>query len=138
MSIQKLGSENAWTAYDFDPDATTLTAVGWVDMRDYENILIKVQKTVGTSAVVFKVYADSDSAGGGTPVLLATSSSDPAAVGDYAFLEVNAEQIAAAGADYRYVSAYVSVATGTDEMTVDYLRGNAKRKAENLCVDSIA
>ena len=138
MAIQKLASRMKVTAYDFDPDSTDLTDVAWVDMRDYENILVKFFRTVGTSDVVFKIIANTASDGSGTDVVLKTSTADPDATGDYAFLEANAEDIAAAGDGYRYVSAQVSVATDTDEGVVTYIRGIAKRQEENLTADVIA
>jgi len=107
-------------------------------MQDYDSILIGFEKTAGTSAVVFKIIANTESDGSGTDVVLATSTSDPAAVADEAFLEVNQQMIAAAGSGYRYVSAQISVATDTDEGAVVYIRGISKNPQKDLTVDAIA
>lgn len=127
-SSEKLKSELAVTQYDHDPDGTGAVDVAWVDMRDYESIMIGFFRTVGTSNLTLKLIANSQSNGGGTDVeIKAYSGSEPNAVGDYVWLEATAEEIGTAGADLRYVSANVTLATGTDEAVVTYIRKGRKR-----------
>lgn len=127
-SSEKLKSELAVTQYDFDPGATTATEIAWVDMRDYESIMIGFFRTVGTSNLTFKLVANSQSNGGGSDVeIKAYSGSEPNAVGDYVWLEATAEEIGTAGADLRYVTAQCTVATETDEAVVTYIRKGRKR-----------
>lgn len=139
QSVEKLTSELAVTHYDFDPGATTATEIDWVDMRDHCGILVSFFRTIGTGAVTFKIMANTASDGSGTDADIVTHavSSEPDAVGDYIFLECTAEQIAAAGADMRYVTAVVSVATGTDEGVITYIR-KGKRQYSGLTADVIA
>jgi len=140
MTIDKQQTRAARELYDFDPDATTLTDIGWVDMKDFDYFLCGFRHTIGTSAVVYKIIANPASDGSGTDVVIKTGSAQPDAVGDYCWLETTAEEIAdadAATGTARYVSMQVSVATGTDEGVVYYERGGG-RKYDALTADSIA
>ena len=148
QSSDKLLSNLAITQYDFDPDADTAVDVAWVDMRDFENFAFSFFRTVGTSALdTVKILANADSAGGGTDVEIKTWTNaafgDPDAVGDYAFGECTAEEIAQEASDagianVRYVSVQLEFATSTDEAVVTYVRGGAKRAYDGLSANSIA
>ena len=132
------------TSYDFDPGATTETEISWFDMRDFDCFVAQFFRTIGTGATTFKIMGNTASDGSGTDVDIVTHAvaSEPDAVGDYIFLECGANEIAqaasAAGVDgVRYVTAVVSVATGTDEGVVTYVaKGN--RGYAGLTSDSIA
>lgn len=125
-TVQKVASKVKQTGYDFDPDATTLTDIGWVDMRDIQALMIMFFRTIGTSALVFKIIANTASDGSGDEAVIKTitPAAAPDATGDYIFGEVLAEEVAQKasedGKDYRYVSANMSLATGTDEAVVVY------------------
>jgi len=141
----KLRANLALKNFDADPDATTETEAGWVDMRDFGSILVGFTRTVGTSALTLRLMANADSAGGGTDVAVKTKtiSSEPDAVGDQVWLEVNEGEIKeaarAAGVDeVRYVTAVYSLATATDEGIITYLRGECKRPQEDLTADIVA
>ncbi len=143
QKVQKLLSEIAVTHYDFDPGNTTANDIAWVDMRDFDSILITFLRTVGTSALTFIVHGNDDSAGGGTDVVVATHSvaNEPDALFDYIVIEVTAEQIAALGDTnsqaLRYVSAVMTFGTNSDEGVVTYIRkGNRPRL--DLTVESVA
>jgi len=139
MSIDnKLKTELAVKSYDFDPGATTETVIAWVDMRDFGNFLVSFFRTIGTGAVTLSIKA-STVAAGTSPVTVVTHAvaSEPNAVGDQIFLECGINDILSAGSGLRYVSAVVSVATGTDEGVVTYVRGNGC-KAADLTADVIA
>lgn len=145
MSLQanKLASEIAVTHYDFDPNATTATAAGWVDMKNFSKLLVSFMRTVGTSALTLKIQASASSNGASAEdIVTKTVSSEPDAVGDYLFLECLAEQIANKGATtgkaLRYASAVLSFATGTDEGVVTYIRGGARFAYDQLTADNIS
>lgn len=139
MSVNKLFTENAIKMYDFDPGATTATEIGWVDMRDFECFAAAFFRTIGTGATTFKIQASAAS-NGSSPVDIVTHAvgSEPDAVGDQIFLECGINDLLNAGTDLRYVSAVVSVATGTDEGVILYVRGNAKFKTSDLTADIVA
>jgi len=128
----------AITQYDHDPDATTATDVAWVDMRDYGKFIASFFRTVGTSALTYKIIANSASDGSGTDVEIKAGSAAPDAVGDYAFLECTAEELLSAGTDLRYVSLNLTLATGTDEGVVTYIRSCPRHAQSGLTADSIA
>jgi len=147
QSSNLLLSQMKITQYDFDPDGTSAVDVAWVDMRDFENFAFSFFRTVGTSDVTVKILANSSSTGGGTDVEIKSWTNatfgDPDAVGDYAFGECTAQEIAqeaadAGVADVRYVSVNLTFGTGTDEGVVTYIRGGAKRKYDGLTANSIA
>ena len=143
--FQQLRSSLAVTQYDHDPDATTATDVAWVDMRDFDAILIGFFRTVGTSDLTFSVLGNAQSDGSGTDVTIKTKTltgAQPNAVGDYTWVEVTQEEIVQAGtdagvADVRYVTANLTLATATDEAVVTYIR-RGERQYKDLTSDSIA
>lgn len=142
--FQNLLANLAITQYDFDPDATTATEIAWVDMNEFKSLAVSFFRKVGTSAITFKIMGNSASDGSGTDVDIKTKTMtdiQPDAVGDYSWLTVNEDEIAtaagAAGEDVRYLTAVVSVATGTDEGVVTYVR-EAKHRKLNLTADKIA
>lgn len=141
---QKTLSRNAIRLYDFDPDATSVTEIAWVDMRDFERFMCTFFRTIGTAAVTFKIMANSDSAGGNTDVDIVAHAvgDEPNAVADQIHLECSAEQLGslstAATGELRYVTAVVSVATGTDEGAILYLRERARFERDGLTADIVA
>jgi len=95
LNANKLMSEIKITQYDFDPDSTESTAVGWVDMRDFSKFLVGFFRTVGTSNITLLIKAATSAAGANAQTIVTkTISAQPNAVGDYVFLECLAEQIA--------------------------------------------
>jgi hypothetical protein len=113
------------TQYDFDPDATTATDIAWVDMSNCDRILISFFRTIGTADLTFTVLGNSASNGGGSDVTIKTvtlTGVQPNAVGDYTFVEVSRDEMVAASEDIRYISANCTVATGTDEAVITYIR----------------
>ena len=139
MSENKLFTELAIKQYDFDPGATTATEIAWVDLRDFCSFAASFFRTIGTGATTFKIQASSAS-NGAAPVDIVTHAvgSEPDAVGDQIFLECGINDLLNAGTDLRYVSAVVSVATGTDEGVILYVRGKAKFKTSDLTADVVA
>jgi hypothetical protein len=140
MSANKTLTKNLITMYDFDPDATTATAVGFVDMRDYSGLTVAYWKTVGTGALTSLIIQGSTASNGAAPVTVATKTiaSDPDAVGDYVFFEIDEDDIAQAGAGLRYVSATIALGTSTDEAVVTYIRTGAKFAGDGETADVVA
>ena len=95
MDANKQMSEIKITQYDFDPNTTDSTAVGWVDMRDFSKFLVSFFRTVGTSDITLLIRAATSAAGANVQTILTkTIAAQPDAVGDYVFAECLAEQIA--------------------------------------------
>lgn len=137
-TTDKSSSNMAITQYDLDPDATSATDAAWVDMRDYSAIIMSFFRTVGTGAVTLKLIANSASDGSGSDVEIKTTSSNPDAVGDYAFLECTEQDLLAAGSGLRYVSLNYTFATATDEGVATYVRHQPRHAQSGLTSDSIA
>jgi len=143
LTAKKLASEVKITQYDFDPNATTSTACGWVDMKDFSKFMASFFRTIGTSNITFLIRAATDNSGSNVQtVITKTVSSQPNAVGDYVFCECTGEQIAAVAASsgyaLRYVSAYISFETNTDEGVVTYLQSGARFKYDALTADYVS
>ena len=131
------------TQYVDAPANTVAHDVAWVDMRDFERILIAYCRTVGTDVTALKVLGNAAANGSGTDVeLVADFDSVPDAVGDYAFVEVSAQEIRekgrAAGIDLRYVSLNATNGTAGDTAVVTYVRGAAKHAQADLTADAVA
>lgn len=143
LTANKLMSEIKITQYDFDPDSTASTAIGWVDMRDFSKLLVGFFRTIGTSDITLLIKGATSSAGANAQTIVTkTISAQPNAVGDYVFLECLAEQIAqvasTSGYALRYVSAYVSFATNTDEGVVTYVQGGPRFAYDGLTADYVS
>jgi hypothetical protein len=132
-------SEHAVKLYDFDPNATTVTAVAWVPLALFSRFVACFFRTIGTSAVTFDIAVASDSSGTGAAAVKAHAvGSQPDAVGDQIFLEVSAEQCKEVLATGTHVSARVSFATNTDEGVVAYIRTDPRHQYSGLTADVIA
>lgn len=134
---QQLRAELSVTGYDFDPDATTATDVGWIDGQDVLSLLVVCQRTVGTSNLTFAVIGNTAADGSGTDTTIktVTLAAQPDAVGDIVVTEVTRGEIvqaaADAGVEIRGLSAQLTVATGTDEFVVTYIVKDANAKLDN-------
>ena len=122
---KKILANMAIKHYDFDPGATTVTEIAWVDMRDFSNFAASFARTIGTGAITFDIIANDQSDGSGTDTVIKAHAvaSEPDALMDQIWLECTADEIGAGGTGAaRYVTARVSTATGTDEGVVTYIR----------------
>lgn len=143
MTPKKITTEVKITQYDFDPDASTATAVAWVDMRDFSQLLVSFFRTIGTSNLTFLIKASASADGSSSETISTkTISAQPNAVNDYIFDEITAGQIAqvaaTSGKALRYVSAVLTFATGSDEGVVTYVRSGARFKYDALTADYVS
>ena len=144
LTVKKLSTVLNVTQYDFDPDATTATDVGWVDMRDYRHFMFSFFRTVGTGTTAFTILANtaSDGSGDEATIKTITPAAAPDAVGDYVFGEMLAEEVRQKGDEdgkaYRYISVNITLGTATDEGVVTYILGNSRFPRENLTADVVA
>jgi len=146
----KLSANLKVTAYDFDPDESAVTDIGFVDMTNYETFMAIFVRSVGTGALdTFNIIANyvTDT---GTDVTVKTHAlgSAPDAQADMVFLECTASEIASAVNSgitsaankqaAKYVSAECEFATSTDEGVVIYIQGNPRFPASGLTADVVA
>jgi len=116
-------ANSARKMFDFDPNSTAATAVGWqslVDLGGVEAFLAMAFVSVGTGGVgSFTINAATSSTGAGSVAVVTHAlGSVPDAVGDYVVLEASEEQIRAALANATHASAVVALVTATDECVV--------------------
>ena len=136
LASQKWLANNLTTVYDFDPGVTTAVDVGWVDMRDYSTLTVIAIRTIGTGTTdAFTILSNPESDGSGTDVEIKTHAlaSEPDAISDFVVLECDHSELGG----NRYVSASLTMGTGTDEMMVVYIRSGGLSQL-NLTADTIA
>lgn len=126
---------DAATEQSVKAGATTTT---WQDMRDYDHFAVAAMTAllVGTGMTELSIYAAEDSSGTNATEIKTSGAIAADAVGDWAFLECSAEEIAhvgeAAGYNLRYVAAYVDCNNNDDEVAAVYVRTKANRAADAL------
>ncbi len=146
VSSEKLSSNIAVFAYDFDPDETDATDITWKDMRDFGTFMAVFFRSVGTGDLdTFEILANAASDGSGTDITIKTHAltDQPNAVGDYTFLECTAAElqqanVSTATGTLRYVSASCEVATTTDEGVVVYIFGDPRWHYRGLTTEYIS
>lgn len=121
--------------YDHDPDATTAklcspdggTTIRYIDMSQFRSLMVGVMSNAltGAGVTLLEIVAD-ETVAFSAPVVVKTSGVLAAdAVGDNAFLECSADELAALGAanskDLRYVAARITEANAADEAVVLYV-----------------
>jgi hypothetical protein len=144
MDNDKLMSEIQVKQYDFDPNATTATAVAWVDMKGFTKFLVAFFRTVGTANATLSIQASAAAAGTNAETIVSKTftAGQPNALAYHVFLECLSEQVAAiaasTGKDLRYVSAVISLATNTDEGVVTYILGGPRFAYDGLTADYVS
>lgn len=147
-NVNKFNANNLVTMYDHDPaNSTVATDVAWVDMRDFEGIVINVFASTlsGNGITVFQIIGNSQSNGGGSDsasIISHAVGSPPVAVGDWLTLECSAEMIreleTGLTGELRYVTALLTANNSADEAVVVYTRYGAKFPRDGLTADVVA
>jgi len=125
--------------HDFDPGATTVTAVGWRAVSGFRTFMARLMRTIGTSATTFDIAVATDSSGSGAlAVITHAVGSEPDAVGDELFLECSIENMRETLATATHWSARISCATNTDEMVVTTIEADPQHPRTGLTADIVA
>jgi len=120
------------------------TATTWRAMRDYEGFaVIAVQGVLGGSGMIeLSIYAATDDSASDATEIKTTGVIACDAIGDYAVLEVSAEEIEqlgiAAGYKFTHVTAYIDSQHNDDEQGVTYIRYGCKRPHTGLTATTIS
>ena len=133
------------TMHDHDPaDSTVATAVlgtSWLDMRDYDQVLVGVMSSAltGTGPTAFTINAGTSAAGAGsTAIRTHALGTAPDAVGDYIWLEVDDKALAnESTANLRYISPILTCNNAADECVVVII-ARCKVQATGKTADTIA
>jgi hypothetical protein len=149
VASAKLSANLKVVAYDFDPDESAATDIGFVDMTNYETFMAVFVRSVGTGALEsFNLIANYVTDTGTDVTVKAHAVADePNAQADMIILECDASEVHSAVVGgitalanqqaAKYVSAECEFATSTDEGVVIYIMG-AKRPAAALTADVVA
>ena len=135
MAVSAVASVNIFSkfkilAYDFDPDESAATDIGWLDMRDYKSIAAIFVRSVGTGNLdAFNLIANYvNDTGTDVTVKVHAVGSEPNAQVDMLVLECDESEIAQLQSNVttgtnllRYISAECEFATSTDEGVVIYI-----------------
>ena len=141
--FQQLRAKLAVTGYDFDPNATAATDVGWIDATNVDALLVTFVRTIGTSDLTFAIIGNTAEDGSGTDTVIKniTLAAQPDAVGDTVFGEVTRGEIlqaaSDAGVEIAGLSAQLTFATSTDEGVVVYIAEKTHCVKDNTS-DSVA
>ncbi len=155
VSSVKLSANLKVLAYDFDPNESAVTDIGWVDLSDYETFMAIFIRTIGTGALdTYNIIANYvNDTGTDVTVKSHAIASEPDALMDKIILECTAAEVAALqssvsqttnqvgaypGNLLRYVTVEAELATTTDEGVVVYILGNPRFPQSGLTADSIA
>lgn len=131
QDAQKIGSRIKLEMWDHDPDATTATVCtggGYVALRDFTKFAVAAMSSAltGNGITLLEIVAAEDSSGSNATQIKTSGTIAADAVGDWAFLEVQSEQIRQEGVDNSYdfthVAARITVANAADEAVVVYIR----------------
>ena len=121
--------------------ATTTT---WRAMRDYEGFaVIAVQGVLGGNGMIeLSIYAATDASASNATEIKTTGVIACDAIGDFAVLEVSAEDIQqigkVAGYNFTHVVAYIDSHHADDEQGVTYIRHGAKHRVSGLTATTIS
>ena len=146
-TAEHLTSRSERRMVDFDPDATTLTLVDLVPgstdeclpIAEFRRYIAGFMRTIGTSNVAFQIIAATDADGTGATVVRAHAvASQPDAVGDYIWLEVDVEQVREALSTATHIGVRASFATATDEGVIFFERAEPMFPRSGLTSDRIA
>jgi hypothetical protein len=141
-SNEQLKANIAIQQYDYDPTASAAVIVtgtsgpttndGWLDMRNFENVMVGLFKTVGTNAVTLQLVASSAATGSTYTVVKSASTPGSGQLFETTWLEADVDEFAHLASNLRYVSATVVAETTTDEAVVTILRTTPKRAYTGL------
>lgn len=142
VTTQKLRAKHAIEMWDHDPGTASAlitspdggTTKRYVAMKNYERFFAAAMATViaggGTGITLIEIVAAEDSSGTNITVILASAAIQADAQGDWACLEVTAEQIIevgkAAGYAFTHVGLRITCNNSGDEAAVLYVRSGAK------------
>ena len=123
--------------------AGTTTAT-WKALRDYDAFAVLAVQAVkgGNGMVELSIYAAENASGGNATEIKTTGVIAADAIGDYAFLECSAEEVAAIGEalgyNFTHIAAYIDSHHNDDEQGVVYIRHAANRQAAALTATTIS
>ena len=140
-TAQQIASKVAVTNYSMTADSSSGLNSTWVDMRNFEGLLVTVMATAltgnGVTALSIQGSASSSGTNAADIVTKTMTGLTPDAVGDTIVLEMDADQMREVGA-YRYASAKVTSDNAADDFAITYVRTPANRQYEDLTDDVIA
>lgn len=140
VTTSKIGANNAIKTYFHVPGATSATVVNdnggssvYLDMSQYEVFGVDVMNAVSGSSSgpsLVDIVAADDSTGTNVTTIVSSGAVTITTVGKNVFLECTAEQIkevsAAAGFNFKYVSARITTSNSGDKQSVTFIRAYSK------------
>ena len=136
---EKFMANNTVKHHDFDPGVTTVVAVEWRPIKEFRRFVASLVRTIGTSATTFDLAVATDSSGTGALAVKSHAvGSEPDAVEDQLFLEVDVEQMRETLAAATHWSPRISVATATDEMVATTIEAEPLHPRTGLTADIVA
>ena len=142
----RFSEDAATTVIDFDlpgsgtgtlTDASGAAASAWVDMANYDRLVVYYFPTVATGKVqALSLKGSAATTGTSSGLIVADGSSTPTALTGYSMVETSADEIAAVSDTYQFVGVEISLSVGTDEGRVVMIRHGARYKQAGLSADT--
>jgi len=147
QTSKHFSQHNALTMWDHDPAVATAlvtspdggTTQRWVDMALYEHFAVAALATIfgGASGItLLEIVAATDTSGTSIAQIVTSGAIDADAIGDWAMVECNAEQVRAVAVtnstELRYVAARITCSDVGDEAVVAYIATSPKQAAADL------
>lgn len=143
VDVQKILSMEKFELIVHEPGDADLNAVKYVDLKDFDSFVAGYLRTAGTDVLDnFQISAAQDASGTNKQVIK-TSTAQPDAVGDQAYIEIASQEVEQVGVDagitdLRFVTLEVENATAGDQAAVTYVLGRAHFPGKDLTADVIA
>jgi len=149
VSTEQIGSKQAVSMYDHDPDGTSATIVSGdggttlqvVSLDDYENFGVMAMSSALTGAGISKleiIACDASNGTGNITVIKDSGAVVADAVGDYVWQECTAQEVAQLSTTAKFVGGRITVANAADEAVVAYVRTCPRFATSGLTATSIS
>lgn len=149
-TAEHLSSQLFVRMLDFDPDATTETAVTLnpADSEAYlalnengapKKYLFGIFRSVGTGGITTATVKAATAADGtGETTVAQVTPTTANAVGDHVFVEVDVSQVRAALSAATHIGLEIALATGTDECVVVVIGADGQHQYDDLTANYIS
>lgn len=128
-------------AKKFAPANTNPVEVKWVDLQDFDGLMVGVLRTAGAGDLTISIKGSSKADGSDSQTIVSKvfDAGQPYSINDLVFLEMSQNDVLKIGEVYRYFSAVISSSDGAgDECAVFYLKGKPLHMREGLTSDIVA
>ncbi len=124
----------------FAPASTASSPVKWVDLQNFDAMIVAYVRTKGTGAITLEIQGSESADGSGAKTIVSKTfdAGQPDAINDNAFIEMVQNDVLRVGEGLRYFSPVITNSVAGDEGTVFFVKGKPLHCHEGLTKDLIA